>query len=132
MEDEIGKLRVKIRDLLREFVGPGLISPEVAAPFLEVSYRTVYRWLALDAMAPRLEEAQKISKFLTSVVKIRDSWSEVIVSWRSLDHVHPAIREVLYDRRFLNVLEGNLDPESKVDKLLKMTLKKGALKLEEK
>lgn len=124
MKDEAEKLRERCREKIRELVGPGLISPEAAAPFLGTSYRTVYRWLSNDLFLPTMEECGWIINFTERVNDVGDSWASIVTDWARFSKAHKAVRAALFRQPYLRILDDDsLTIDEKVDRLTKRTLK---------
>lgn len=134
LKNKLEAQRLAIRDLLADEVGPPpKISPEVAAPFLGRSFRTVYSWLSKTCFIPRPEDCEKILKFLNTVEDLRESWKRIIVLHGTQRHEHAAVKMALYNRPILRILEdGSRTTGKKVAWLTHKTLKLWAAKLEEK
>jgi len=134
---ELDKLVDDLREtgveVLQGYVGPGKISPEDAAPFLNVSYRTIYRWLGTRLSRlwrPTLTEIDIIFRFCRRVDEVRGEWKNIIAGWRK--DQNSDVRRIFYHPRLLAILDSYEDPEEKVDRLTKKTIQALARELEEK
>jgi hypothetical protein len=134
VERAVDKLRSELADVLEKYVGPGRISPETAAVFLGVSYRSVYRWLGARASRmylPPIEALPLIENFIERVEGIRAGWTEIVTSWKTT--ANPDVRAVLYHPRLVAIIEAGLDRqdiEGAVEKLTRKTIMELARRLE--
>lgn len=59
-----------------------ILSNEVVARLLDVSYRTVLRWKSADpAFMPKLKEAGGITRFCADVKRVRKEMLELAIAW---------------------------------------------------
>jgi hypothetical protein len=78
--------RETARRLLALIAAPGSrISPLLAADFLEVSAREVYRWR--DSVAglwiPKLAHCSSINNFVDLALELREAWPKAIEKWKA-------------------------------------------------
>jgi hypothetical protein len=129
VEAEIEPLRFEVRRLIAEaleqYCGPGRLSPEVVAPFLGVSYRTIYRWFSVGRIsklyAPQDREVDAILAFIERVEELRSAWTEVLIGWRP--DSNPDVKRTFYHPKLIAIIEGNMSLEDKAEELMKFSLK---------
>jgi len=127
------ELRLKVVELLAEYVGPGLISPEEAGPLFGKSYRTLYRWLSASwdiGVLPQFSELPVILSFIDRVEEIKTGWKDVLVGWRR--DMNGDLKAVFYHPKLVAVIEGPGEIEDKIDQLTKRTVAALARELEAK
>jgi hypothetical protein len=77
--------RETARRLLALIAAPGSrISPNLAADFLEVSGREVYRWKDSGGLwIPKLAHCPSINNFVDLALELRESWPKAIERWKA-------------------------------------------------
>lgn len=85
-----------------------MISPELAAAFLECSYRQVYRWIASDFWLPKLKDCDVINSFLDIVEELREAWPTFIKVWKRegfADKLPLSLKRAFFEPSILRSLE---------------------------
>lgn len=126
-EEQIEKVRREMKEQLIDTLrsSGSMISPEVASKFLGISYRTVYRWLNNQLYLPKLEQCERIGKFLLAIEEIRKTWRPWVKKWDKFGfkELPNEIRSALFNKKLLTILEdGELSLNEKVEELTIKTL----------
>jgi hypothetical protein len=124
IEDELDRLRLQAVESLREIVGPPpKISPETAAPLLEVSYSTVYRWLGCPfskLYLPQVDQVPRLAAFIGRVNTLREAWVDVLTGWRA--DGSEDLKRIFYHPGLVAVIESELPIEVKLQRLIRKTV----------
>ncbi|MBU1008473.1 hypothetical protein KKA53_05345 [Candidatus Dependentiae bacterium] len=126
LESEVtAELRQAVVKLLSAYVGPGLLSPEMAGPLLDPprSYRSLYRWLSASwdrRVLPQFSELPAILDFIDRVERLRAAWKDILAGWRTDQNAD--VKRVFFNPQFMAVLESDMPIEDKLDKLVKKTV----------
>jgi hypothetical protein len=123
----IDEVRLIVLTNLKKYVGPALISPELVAPHLHISYRTIYRWLR-GSWPITLAHLGRLIEFITRLEAIRESWDRIIRTWPLV--LNDDMR-VFFVQKFVEILEAPISNEEKLQKLCKTTVALLPIKKEE-
>ena len=125
-------MRAEFGRMLKAKVGPGKISPEIAAPYLGISHTSLYSRLKDPGYLPSVVECDLIGKFLEGVHKLRESW-RAVVSLKAFEALASnAIATGFFNPEILKILSSRDSLEKRIDRLTKRVLKDGAEKLKAK
>jgi len=83
----VDSLRTRTRDLFRATLGMegSMISNEVAASILNVSYKSVYRWKSNNpSWLPTLEQCPGLITFCEDTAKVREAMFSLVTAWPSV------------------------------------------------
>lgn len=126
MDKELDELRKDVSLHLADLVDRDGFSPRLIEAHTGISYRRLYRWLALDIFLPPLKACHAIVDLTQKVEKVKSDFSDIVNSWND-DRYSRITMLGLFSFAYLKILEDkNLSLDAKTKKLTLLVFKEWA------
>jgi len=112
-----------------------MLSPELAASLLSVSYRTIYRWKNNPEFLPQPEACRDLEYFIRDVKSLRRQYDLIVRHWAGcqFDKLDMFTKICTFNKHWLTTLEDKgLPHNEKVEQLVILTLRAFAESLKNK
>jgi len=109
-----------------------MLSPEVAASLLNISYRTIYRWKKYYEFLPLPEACRDLEYFIKDVKFLRRQYDLIVRHWAGcqFEKLDMFTKVCTFNKRWLTTLEDKgLPHDEKVEQLVILTLRAYAERL---
>ena len=103
-----------------------MLSPELAASLLNVSYRTIYRWKNNPEFLPQPEACRDLEYFIKDVKSLRRQYDVIVRHWAGcqFDTLDVFTKICTFNKPWLTTLEDKELPHNeKVEQLVILTLR---------
>jgi hypothetical protein len=103
-----------------------MLSPELTASVLNVSYRTIYRWKKYSELLPQPEVCRDLEYFIKDVKSLRRQYDLIVRHWAGcqFDKLDMFTKVCTFNKRWLTTPEDKELPHNeKVEQLVIMTLR---------
>ena len=109
-----------------------MLSPEVVASLLNISYRTIYRWKKYSEFLPEPEACRDLEYFIKNVKFLRRQYDLIVRHWADcqFEKLDMFAKVCTFNKRWLTTLEDEgLPHDKKVEQLVILTLRAYAERL---